>query len=104
MRGSVGTDIGIKLSLHSKTHPLFIKYSNGTSTQCHAYQLVSCAFSTIPIYPFLIHLFVCTCIHVCVFSLLLRIVCMYMYIYDVLVQLLGSVPMLAQLVCTLSTV
>ena len=28
-------DVGV--SLHSKTHPLFMKYSNGTSTQCYAY-------------------------------------------------------------------
>ena len=39
-------DVGV--SLHSKTHPLFMKYSNGTSTQCYAYhyisELVSCAF------------------------------------------------------------
>ena len=37
-----------------------MKYSNGTITQCYAYhyniisELVSCAFSTIPICPFLI--------------------------------------------------
>ena len=34
-----------------------VKYSNGTSTQCYAYQypsLFPCAFSTIPICPFLI--------------------------------------------------
>ena len=52
----VTCDVGV--SLHSKIHPLFMKYSNGTSTQCHAYiplsELVSCAFSTIPICPFLI--------------------------------------------------
>ena len=62
MRGRVGTDIGIKLLpvmwVFLKTHPLFMKYSNGTSTQCYAYhypcKLVSCAFSTIPICPFLI--------------------------------------------------
>ena len=50
----VTCDVGV--SLNSKTHPLFMKYSNGTSTQCYAYQskLVSCAFSTIPICPFLI--------------------------------------------------
>ena len=28
----VTCDVGV--SLHSKTHPLFMKYSNGTSTQC----------------------------------------------------------------------
>ena len=49
----VTCDVGV--SLHSKTHPLFMKYSKGTSTQCYALsELVSCAFSTIPIYPFLI--------------------------------------------------
>ena len=31
----VTCDVGV--SLHSKTHPLFMKYSNGTSTQCYAY-------------------------------------------------------------------
>ena len=45
------------VSLHSKTHPL-LKYSNGTITQCYICillsDLVSCAFSTIPICPFLI--------------------------------------------------
>ena len=42
-------DVGV--SLHSKTHPLFMKYSNGTSTVlCISLsKLVSCAFSTIPI-------------------------------------------------------
>ena len=47
-------DVGVPL--HSKTHPLFIKYSNGTSTVlCISLsELVSCAFSTIPKYPFLI--------------------------------------------------
>ena len=49
-------DVGV--SLHSKTHPLFMKYSNGTSTQCYICislsELVSCAFSTIPVCPFLI--------------------------------------------------
>ena len=29
------------VSLHSKIHPLFVKYSNGTSTQFHAYQYPS---------------------------------------------------------------
>ena len=42
----VTCDIGV--SLHSKTHPLFMKYNNSTSTQHFAYQyiseLVSCAF------------------------------------------------------------
>ena len=58
-------DVGV--SLHSKTHPLFMKYSNGTSTVlCISLsELVSCAFSTIPIIcPFLIprifHLLVST--------------------------------------------
>ena len=47
-------DVGV--SLNSKTHPLFMKYSNGTSTVlCISLsELVSCAFSTIPICPFLI--------------------------------------------------
>ena len=47
-------DVGV--SLHSKTHPLFMKYSNGTSTVlCISLsELVCCAFSTIPICPFLI--------------------------------------------------
>ena len=46
----------VDVSLHSKTHPLFMKYSNGTSTVlCISLsELVSCAFSTIPICPFLI--------------------------------------------------
>ena len=52
----VTCDVGV--SLNSKTHPLFMKYSNGTSTQCYICislsELVSCAFSTIPICPFLI--------------------------------------------------
>ena len=50
----VTCDVGV--SLNSKTHPLFMKYSNGTSTVlCISLsKLVSCAFSTIPICPFLI--------------------------------------------------
>ena len=32
-------DVGV--SLHSKTYPLFMKYSNGTSTQCYAYHYPS---------------------------------------------------------------
>ena len=60
-------DVGV--SLHSKTHPLFMKYSNGTSTICISLsELVSCAFSTIPICPFLIprifHLLVILYVHV----------------------------------------
>ena len=51
----VTCDVGV--SLHSKTHPLFMKYSKGISTQCYAYialsELVSCAFSTIPICMFI---------------------------------------------------
>ena len=35
----VTCDVGV--SLHSKIHPLFMKYSNDTSTQCHAYQYPS---------------------------------------------------------------
>ena len=46
----------VDVSLHSKTYSLFMKYSNGTSTVlCISLsELVSCAFSTIPICPFLI--------------------------------------------------
>ena len=33
----VTCDVGV--SLNSKTHPLFMKYSNGTSTQCYAYHM-----------------------------------------------------------------
>ena len=35
----VTCDVGV--SLHSKTHPLFMKYSKGTSTQCYAYHYLS---------------------------------------------------------------
>ena len=35
----VTCDVGV--SLHSKIQPLFMKYSNGTSTQCHAYRYPS---------------------------------------------------------------
>ena len=35
----VTCDVGV--SLNSKTHPLFMKYSNGTSTQCYAYHYPS---------------------------------------------------------------
>ena len=35
----VTCDVGV--SLHSKIHPLFMKYSNGRSTQCHAYHYPS---------------------------------------------------------------
>ena len=65
-------DVGV--SLHSKTHPLFMKYSNGTSTVlCISLsELVSCAFSTIPICPFLISRF----FHLLVSTLfLLQIAC-----------------------------
>ena len=31
-------DVGV--SLHSKTHPLFMKYSNVTSTQCYTCQYI----------------------------------------------------------------
>ena len=48
----VTCDVGV--SLNSKTHPLFMKYGNGTSTQCSLSELVSRAFSTILICPFLI--------------------------------------------------
>ena len=52
----VTCDVGV--SLNSKTHPLFMKYSNGTSTHAVLYislsELVSFAFSTILICPFLI--------------------------------------------------
>ena len=41
------------VSLHSRTHPLFMKYSNGTSTSfcIPAFVLVSSAFSTIIYIP-----------------------------------------------------
>ena len=32
-------DVGVYL--HSKIHPLFMKYCNGTSTQCYAYNYTS---------------------------------------------------------------
>ena len=35
----VTCDVGV--SLHSKTHPLLMKYSNGTITQCYAYHYPS---------------------------------------------------------------
>ena len=35
----VTCDVGV--SLNSKTHPLFMKYSNDTSTQCYAYHYQS---------------------------------------------------------------
>ena len=35
----VTCDVGV--SLHSNTHPLFMKYNNGTSTQCYAYHYPS---------------------------------------------------------------
>ena len=35
----VTCDVGV--SLNSKTHPLFMKYSNGTSSQCYAYHYPS---------------------------------------------------------------
>ena len=35
----VTCDVGV--SLHSKTHPLFMKYSNDTITQCYAYHYPS---------------------------------------------------------------
>ena len=56
-------DVGV--SLHSKIHPLFMKYSNGTSTQCHAYQYPSLfPVLLIPICPFLIQIiFAFTCLH-----------------------------------------
>ena len=58
-------DVGV--SLHSKTHPLFMKYSNGTSTVlCISLsELVSCAFSTIPIIMSLFNSmnFSFTCLH-----------------------------------------
>ena len=65
----VTCDVGV--SLHSKTHPLFMKYSNGTSTQRYALsELVSCAFSTIPICPLLI--FIHTCLKQIACLILLR--------------------------------
>ena len=49
MRGRVGTDnyrdqivtCDVDVSLHSKTHPLLMKYSNGTIIQCYAYHYPS---------------------------------------------------------------
>ena len=38
-RDQITCDVGV--SLHSKTHPLFMKYSNGTSAQFCAYQCLS---------------------------------------------------------------
>ena len=35
----VTCDVGV--SLNSKTHPMFMKYSNGTSTQCYVYHYPS---------------------------------------------------------------
>ena len=47
---------------------LLMKYSNDTSTQCYAYQLiselVSCAFSTIPFYLLVSTLFLLVFMHV----------------------------------------
>ena len=62
-------------SLHSQTHPLFMKYSTGTSTVlCISLsELVSCAFSTIPVCPFYSKNFSFTCLH----SFLLQIACEY---------------------------
>ena len=51
----VTCDVGV--SLNSKTHPLFMKYSKWhkhTVLHIPLSELVSCAFSTIPICPFLI--------------------------------------------------
>ena len=68
-------DVGV--SLHSKTHPLFMKYSNGTIKHSVMHITIrACfrAFSTIPICPFLIprifHLLVST-------LFLLQIACEY---------------------------
>ena len=58
----VTCDVGV--SLHSKIHPLFMKYSNGTSTQCHAYQypsLLPVLFLQSLYVPFLFFSF--TCLH-----------------------------------------
>ena len=79
-------DVGV--SLHSKTHPLFMKYSNGTSTVlCISLsELVSCAFSTIPICPFLIprifHLLVST-------LFLLQIACEFPMVRGEYIQSVG---------------
>ena len=52
----VTCDVGV--SLHSKTHPLFMKYSNDTSTQCYAYHYPSLFRVLIlqSLYEFFIHL------------------------------------------------
>ena len=51
-RGQIVTcGVGVGVSLHSKTPPLFMKYSNATSALLCIFvsEPVSCAFSTIPI-------------------------------------------------------
>ena len=48
----VTCDVGV--SLHSKTHPLFMQYGDGTGAPVLCTKLVSCAFSPIPICPLLI--------------------------------------------------
>ena len=88
-------DVGV--SLHSKTHPLFMKYSNGTSTVlCISLsELVSCAFSTIPICPFLIpiifHLLVSTLI-------LLQIACEY-FLWSGRIQSVGLCTQYTNAMC-----
>ena len=54
----VTCDVGV--SLNSKTHRLYMKYSSGTSTQCYAYHYPSLFpvlfLYTIPICPILIQI------------------------------------------------
>ena len=60
----VTCDVGV--SLHSKIHPLFMKYSNGTSTQCHAYQypsLFPVLFLQSLYVPLIQRIFSFTCLH-----------------------------------------
>ena len=74
----VTCDVGV--SLHSKTHQLFMKYSNGTSILlCISLsELVSCAFSTIPIYPFIIQRIFHSLVYI-LYTCMLHCVCMYIY-------------------------
>ena len=53
----VTCDVGF--SLHSKTHPLFMKYSNGTSTQCYVHTNIPVIFLQSLYVPF--HLLVYNC-------------------------------------------
>ena len=50
----VTCDVGVSLHPMRKTHPLFMKYSNGTSTQCYAYHYPSLFPVLFLQFPFLI--------------------------------------------------